>query len=236
MAFSLEQMRNAMSKLAAEKEDGKSKAESRANELLDTSSWSSFFNDVLTPNTWGATRAGRATQLDRALGRDPSVLLQYPRTTNTVGTLAGLLAGGGLGASLSSGQSQQAQLLGTIGGAAAGGLLGRIGLPLYRRLLLEKTRKELAAQLAGGKEEQIIARNKEQKPALDHVSATYLPLGGYHQAGQADAYEALRDSSAYPKDLSNRDMAYMANTVFNNPMLDRHVGAMMGHTAVSRVQ
>ena len=187
-------------------------ARARAKDLLNTSSFGGGVGDYLTPGMWGGHRAGRATQIAQALGQKPSFNLRYPQTSDILSLVGGGLGGAALGGLAGAGLGA---LGGNAGGGAAvgalmGGGIGGAAAPFvargYRRGEMDRVRDALEDELAinGG------ANIKPVSPNFGALSSILLPAAGAHRAGQADAYQALKNNERYAPG-TGRNLAYMAD-------------------------
>ena len=163
--------------------------------------------DYVAAPTFGSSRAGRASQMARASGDEPGSLVDYPLTTDALGAVGGGLVGlGGLaGASLLSSDPNR-QIGRGVGGAtlAAGSLLGM----LLARHMRHKKINDISDRFDQASSE---GRTSNPKPSIGALSSVLLPLGGPHRAGQADAYEAIRDDKPV-ENSPGRSALYGAST------------------------
>lgn len=172
-------------------------------DLLDMESFGGAYADIFPFDPTGITstvgqsgRAGRATAMAEAIGKDPGFSVNYPLTSNAISTLLGALAGAGLGygGAALSGNSNSAPLtagLGALGGGLAGSLLQNIS----RRGKM----KEIAKAYEDTPEEDII-------PKLHDPSALDI-LGGHHNRARQRAIAAMLGSGENPSQLLASEMA-----------------------------
>ena len=161
--------------------------------------------DYLTGSyAWGATRAGRATQMARAVGEVPGMSVHYPATSDILGTTGGMLGGGILGGVaggvVGGRHSEYGVPVGGLAGMLLGGLSSILLLRYLRRKRYEDLRKKFDAAAAAGALE-------NPKPAFNDLISALTPFGGGHRAGQADVFEALRDDAA-PRTSVGRNIGY----------------------------
>jgi hypothetical protein len=218
----------------AEDGDTRQRAKTRADELLNMNSTGGMLADYLTPSLWGGARAGRATQLAQAAGRDVPFSVKHPNTADVSALLAGGTGGaalGGLaGAAMDSGPDGFP--LGAVIGGGLGGLASLLAMRSRRRSRMGQIRQVAEDELASGNP------LKPVDPNLGTASSVLLPFGGSHRAGQADAYEALRDDAKYPG-MAGRNVAYaLAPLIGGSPLgmpYAAGMGAYQGLNAQSRV-
>lgn len=188
-------------------------ARARAKDLLNTSSFSGGLADYLTPRMWGGHRAGRATQIAQALGQKPSFNLRHPLTSDFLSMLGGGLGGaalggglGGLAGAMSGNDAGGPAAVGALLGAGLGGVAAPFVARGYRRGEMDRVRDSLEDELAanGG------ANIKPVSPNFGALSSIFLPAAGAHRAGQADAYQALKNNERYAPG-TGRNLAYMAD-------------------------
>ena len=218
----------------AEDGDARQQAKTRADELLNMNSTGGMLADYLTPSLWGGARAGRATQLAQAAGRDVPFSVKHPNTSDVSALLAGgaggAVLGGMAGAAMDSGPDGFP--LGAALGGGLGGLASLLAMRSRRRSRMGQIRQVAEDELASGNP------LKPVDPNLGTASSVLLPFGGSHRAGQADAYEALRDDAKYP-DMTGRNVAYaLAPLIGASPLgmpYEAGMGAYQGLNAQSRV-
>ena len=218
----------------AEDGDARQQAKTRADELLNMNSTGGMLADYLTPSLWGGARAGRATQLAQAAGRDVPFSVKHPNTSDVSALLAGgaggAVLGGMAGAAMDSGPDGF-----PLGAALGGGLGGLASL-----LAMRSRRRSRMGQIRQAAEDELASGNplKPVDPNLGTASSVLLPFGGSHRAGQADAYEALRDDAKYPN-MTGRNVAYaLAPLIGGSPLgmpYEAGMGAYQGLNAQSRV-
>lgn len=204
------------------KNERKQRAKNRAKDLLPMKGFGRGYADFLLPGTFGGTRAGRATMIAKALGQKPDFSVAHPNTDTALGSLGGMFMGGipgalvgaGLGA-LSSGVdnvSADAMLSGALlGGGIGGGIGGAFGIAgagMNRREKMREIQKSLADEL----EQHGTSRLKLKTPQYGRASSLLMPFSGAHRAGQADAYEALKNNSRYAK-TPGRTAGYLASHI-----------------------
>jgi len=212
-------------KAADEDPQQRARAKARADDLLNMDSGGGMLADLITPGHWGGTRAGRATQIAQALGKQPSFRVRHPLTSGWMSALGGAGGGalggaalGGLGGVLRSlangdrfggGQFSENTAAGAGLGASIGGLAGYAGGIAHnyvnKRKDMAGIRDALENELAqnGG------ANINPQRPDFGLASSFLLPASGSHRAGQADAYNALKNNQRYAPD-GGRSVAYGA--------------------------
>lgn len=178
------------------------RARARAEDLVPMQGIGRGLADYLAPGTFGGTRAGRATMIARALGQEPNLSVTNPNTDKALiggmfglggGVLGGLV--GGLGGALT-GDLDNATL-GALGGAGIGAGLGYgsgvVASGSDRREEMQHVQDSLAKELEGHG----TSRLKLNPPQYSALSSILMPYSGPHRAGQADAYEALKNNTRY---------------------------------------
>lgn len=172
-------------------------------DLLDMDSFGGAYADILPLDPTGLTstvgqggRAGRATAMAEAIGKDPGFSVNYPSTSNAISTLLGALAGAGLGygGATLSGNSNSAPLTAGVG-ALGGGLAGMLLQNISRRGKM----KEIAKAYEDTPEEDII-------PKLHDPSALDI-LGGHHNRARQRAIAAMLGDGENPSKLLGSEMA-----------------------------
>lgn len=188
-------------------------AKARAKDLVNTSSFGGGVGDYFFPGMWGGHRAGRATQISQALGQKPSFNLRHPLTSDFLAMLGGGLGGaalggglGGLAGAMSGNDAGAPAALGALLGAGIGGVAAPFATRGARRGEMDRVRNSLEDELAnnGG------ANIKPVSPNFGVLSSIFLPAAGAHRAGQADAYQALKNNERYAPG-TGRNLAYMAD-------------------------
>lgn len=156
--------------------------ESTAEELISGGSGPKYLDLLLSP--WTHSRAGKATTVLKALGKDPGMAVTHPKSNDFLYTL-----GGGIGG-LTLGAMAGAPGLGALLGAGGGSLASRIGTMNE----IQRARKEYAKAINSGDSFDINAAN----PNLSRAGAL-LTLGGQHRAGSVDALEHIVGKPANPE-------------------------------------
>ena len=204
-------------------DDGKNlrrqRARNRAEDLVPMKGFGRGYADYFLPGTFGGTRAGRATMVARALGQDPDLSVSHPNTDQAISSFGGMLGGGAIGAGLGGlagaltgdlNNAATGATLGFSGGGGLGALAGMAGAGMNRRDQLQKIQDSLAGELA----RHGTSRLKLDAPQYGALSSLLQPLSGAHRAGQADAYEALRNNTRYAK-TPGRHAGYLAAQLGN---------------------
>ena len=195
--------------------DRKRRAKNRAEDLVPMKGFGRGYADYVMPSTFGGTRAGRATMIAKALGQEPDFSVSHPRTDHILSSLGGGLVGGlggaalgGLGGALTGNLDNVGfgAILGGGLGATGGSVLGGVGAGMDRREQMQKIQDSLAGEL----EQHGTSRLKLDAPQYSALSSVLQPFSGAHRAGQADAYEALRDNTRYAK-TPGRTAGYLAS-------------------------
>jgi hypothetical protein len=190
------------------------RARNRAEDLVPMKGFGRGYADYLLPSTFGGTRAGRATMIAKALGQKPDFSVSHPNTDQMLGSFGGMLGGGAIGAGLGglagalTGNLDNAAIGALTGlgvGGTGGSLAGIVGSGMQRREQMQKIQNSLAKEL----ESHGTSRMKLDPPQYGALSSLLQPLSGAHRAGQADAYEALRDNTRYAK-TPGRTTGYLA--------------------------
>lgn len=202
----------------AESDDGKNerkrRAKNRAEDLVPMKGFGRGYADYLLPSTFGGTRAGRATMVAKALGQKPDFSVSNPVSDSALSSLGGGALGaipgaalGGLLGALSGNPNNAAAgaMLGGGLGGTAGSILGVAGSGMTRREHMQKIQEDLAKEL----EQHGTSRLNLETPQYGLVSSLLMPLSGAHRAGQADAYEALKNNTRYGK-TPGRTAGYLA--------------------------
>ena len=199
--------------------DRKRRAKNRAEDLVPMKGFGRGFADYVMPSTFGGTRAGRATMIAKALGKNPDFSVSHPRTDHILSSLGGGLVGGlggaalgGLGGALTGNLDNVGfgAILGGGLGATGGSVLGGVGAGMDRREQMQKIQDSLAGEL----EQHGTSRLKLDAPQYSALSSVLQPFSGAHRAGQADAYEALRNNTRYAK-TPGRTAGYLASQLGN---------------------
>lgn len=156
--------------------------ESTAEELISGGAGPKYLDLLLSP--WTHSRAGKATTVLKALGKDPGMAVTHPKSNDFLYTL-----GGGIGG-LTLGAMAGAPGLGALLGAGGGSIASRIGTMNE----IQRARKEYAKAINSGDSFDINAAN----PNLSRAGAL-LTLGGQHRAGSVDALEHIVGKPANPE-------------------------------------
>ena len=172
-------------------------------DLLDMESFGGAYADIFPLDPTGITnqighggRAGRATAMAEAIGKDPGFSVNYPLTSNAISTLLGALAGAGLGygGATLSGNSNSAPLTAGVG-ALGGGLAGMLLQNISRRGKMKE-----------------IAKAYEDTPEHDIYPKLHDPSfldigGGYHNRARQRAIAAMLGDGENPSKLLGSEMA-----------------------------
>ena len=221
---------SAEKKSADEDPQQNASAKERADALLNMDSGGGMLADLVTPGHWGGTRAGRATQISRALGKEPSFRVRHPLTSGWMsglggagmGALGGAALGGfgGLAKTLLDGDSigggafsNNTANLAALG-AAMGGLGGYGGGVAHNYINKRKDMAGIRDALENELAQNGGANINPQRPSFGLASSFLLPASGSHRAGQADAYQALKGNKPYASDVG-RNLAYGAEFLPN---------------------
>jgi hypothetical protein len=154
-----------------------------AKDLVDMDSTGGLLVDILGPGGWnlaGESRPGRATAMADAIKKDPGFLVNHPRTSLALSSLAGALLGGGLGigAGYAAGGKNNMNL-GAILGSTLGSAAGLFGSNLMRRAKM----KEIAKAFD----------EAEKRDPVDYDQHSLDLLGGTHALGRQEAIAAMRE-------------------------------------------
>ena len=221
--------------------DRKRRAKNRAEDLVPMQGFGRGYADYLLPSTFGGTRAGRATMIAKALGKKPDFSVSHPNTDTLLSSLGGSIFGGmggmalgGLGGALT-GSLENAATGAILGGSLGGGvgsIAGAAGSGMQRREQMQKIQDSLAGEL----EQHGTSRLKLDAPQYSALSSILQPLSGAHRAGQADAYEALRDNTRYNA-TPGRTAGYLAAHVpYAGPLINMGHGMAQNFSARDRMK
>lgn len=168
-----------------------------------------------------AQRAGRATAMAEALGKDPGFLVNYPKTTDFLGALGGGLIGAGTG-HLGSRTFDSNPTLGTIAGGIGGGLLGYLLTGLLRRGEM----KDIADAYDKAPASKI-------KPK-DHNPSSFDIFGGAHNKGRQRAIAAMLGLDSDPSDYSGFDIVSGPVSTITNALSSPAVGEIIAGLVQNR--
>ena len=216
----------------------KQRAKNRAEDLVPMQGFGRGYADYALPSTFGGTRAGRATMIAKALGQNPDFSVSHPNTDMALSSLVGGttfgLGGAGIGALLGAlgGNPAAGALVGGGIGGMAGSLGGIAGSGMERREQMQNIQDDLANEL----EQHGTSRLNLKTPQYGVASSLLSPLGGAHRAGQADAYEALKNNTRYAK-TPGRTAGYLAAHIpYAGPLLNMGQGIAQNFSARKRMK
>lgn len=171
---------------------------------------------------WGGERAGRATQLSRGAGKEPSFNLRHPSSAGLIQMLLGGAGGAAIGGLTGFSGGLSKNLTRTDGyvpafndtgiyglvGAAGGAGLGALLAPLIGTYLRRKEMKR-------AKEDYVDSGTSNPEVPEFSQAATFLaPLRGPHRMGQLQAYEAMTGRSDGLETRSHwNDVGYLAPAI-----------------------
>ena len=221
--------------------DRKRRAKNRAEDLVPMEGFGRGYADYLLPSTFGGTRAGRATMIAKALGKRPDFSVSNPNTDTLLSSLGGGIFGGVGGMALgglagaATGRLDNAASGAILGGGLGyglGNIAGIAGSGMHRREQMQKIQDSLASEL----EQHGTSRLKLDTPQYSALSSILQPLSGAHRAGQADAYEALRDNTRYNA-TPGRTAGYLAAHVpYAGPLINMGHGMAQNFSARDRMK
>jgi hypothetical protein len=165
-----------------------------ANDIVNMDSFGGVLADYFVPNAQGGRRAGRSTQMARAAGEDPGLLVEHPITTDVLAGIAGSSIGASIGNNFGSNKpvGDLGVNVGTLVGAGIGGLAAAVLARIIRRSQMNDINKAYDKARSKGK-------LKVVDPELSQTAGLILPLGGPHRAGQVAALRAqLRKGESDP--------------------------------------
>jgi len=179
-------------KLAISNREEATKRDEKAKDLLPMNAAGALGDYVSLPG-FGSYRAGKATALSKAIGKEPGITTTNPISSSLLGTALGGLAGGGIGhlldqQGLTSGPesfpgNHDGSPRGTLVGALAGALAGYLTPSAMRR----GDMKHNLADYRGGAEVHPVKPDK-----LRGIGNLLLPFSGTHRKGEAVGYNKLR--------------------------------------------
>lgn len=207
----------------------KKKRPIESEDLLDPGVGGSIADYLFGGSRWGGTRAGKATQMARAVGETPSMNVTNPLTSDFLGRLGGVLGGAGIGMGLETMMPRGGSNAGTRMGVGA--VAGGLSLPLLLRYLRRQSYEDIGQKFDAASQAGTL---KNPRPEIGKLQSVLLPFGGSHRAGQADAYEAIRDQER-PKDSPGRHVGYAASTLPLGGLLGLPQGIQQGVNASNRV-
>jgi hypothetical protein len=188
--------------------------------------------DYLAPSSWGATRAGRATQLGEAADatKDVGFPTRYPMTSTMLAGIPASLAGGFAGAYAGDAiDSQDGGLLGALAGAGLGMAGGSALMSYLRRRNFETLARKFNEKAEAGD----ISNSPPDVGGMG--TAAFLPFGGPHRAGQADSYTAIA-SDKPPETSIGRNLGYLLqNSPWGGGILQQAQGGMQSINAKNRI-
>jgi hypothetical protein len=163
-----------------------------SKDLLDMDSFSGLLADyypIAGVNPAAESRAGRATAMADAIDKNPGFFVKKPITSTLLTSVPLSIAGAFAGNALSRGEDHLTNMLYTLGGTAAGGVLGSLLSSAIRRSGMKDVAKAFDAE-------------KSRKAQDFELGSTFLPYGGMHDLGRAEAIQALR-GKIKPSEVGN---------------------------------
>ena len=205
-----EELEDVFDSIEPEKDKPKKKNDRKVQGLLNDKGVGPFLGDLtpFTSGAFGSTRAGRAAELSNQLGKDPGLMLSYPKTSRFLAGLAGLAGGAVVGtagaAALSGGLDERAVPGGVFGGLAGWGL-GYLGTNVLLNRKIRGVGDQARAALAKDPKalDQINRRPIEPSNGMLRFLS---PLGGWQRAGRAQTLDALRENRGFRSDADHTAM------------------------------